>query len=116
MNDGAVRVPKNRALPHKAVIVDADGFQITPAEISASPVIQVVFNGKAVPAEDVTDDALFAGQGTAGNQFVFTDEEKWQFNLKTDNYTQKGTYKLTMVSSDPSEYVIDPTCEALFVK
>jgi hypothetical protein len=116
MNDGAIRVQKNRALPHKALIVDADGFQITPAEIAASPVIQVVFSGNAVPAEDVTDDALFAGQGTPGNQFVFTDEEKWQFNLKTGNYTTKGSYRVTMVSGDPSAYVIDPTCEALFVK
>lgn len=116
MDDGAVTVQKKRALPHKAVIVDADGFEITPAEISASPVIQVIFAGNALPAEDVTDDALFAGQGTAGNQFVYTDEQKWQFNLKIDNYSKKGTYQVTMVSGDPSEYAIDPTCEASFVK
>ena len=36
---------------------------------------------------DVTAEALPAGLGTEGNQFGFTDEKKWQFNLNTKNYT-----------------------------
>ena len=56
-----------------------------------------------------------AGAGTEGNQFEFLDS-KWQFNLKTKNYTAEGTYTTTMESGDTSEYVIaDPTCTGMFV-
>ena len=68
-----------------------------------------------MPAEDVTDDALSAGAGTDGNQFELLDS-KWQFNLKTKNYTAAGSYTTTMKSGDTDEYVIDdPTCTGVFV-
>jgi len=76
--------------------------------------IQVIFENGVEPAEDVTDDALPAGAGTDGNQFEFLDS-KWQFNLKTKNYSAAGTYTTTMESGDEAEYLIDPTCEATFV-
>jgi hypothetical protein len=62
---------------------------------------------------DVTDYALAVGLGTEGNEFVFTNDEKWQFNLKTSNYSANGIYKVSMVPGDG--YVIYPTCEASFV-
>ena len=77
--------------------------------------VPFTFTGIGEDPVDVTDDALSAGQGTDGNQFVFNDEDKWQFNLKIKNYDAPGTYTITMVSGDDSEYVIDPTCEASFV-
>ncbi len=67
------------------------------------------------PPIDVTDDALSAGEGTEGNQFVFTDDNKWQYNLKIKNYTAAGTYAISMATGDDLEYGIDPTCEASFV-
>jgi hypothetical protein len=98
---------------YKAQLLDG----ITPIndlDITAPPVIQVMFVAGMAPAIDVTDDALSAGAGTEGNQFEFLDS-KWQFNLKTKNYTGAGTYTTTMESGDEAEYLIEPTCEATFV-
>ena len=69
---------------------------------------------RTIPSEDVTQDALSAGHGTEGNQFVFTGDNKWQFNLKTRDYTAAGTYTITMESGDGSEYLVD-SCVAQFV-
>jgi len=90
-------VKKNRALPFKAQLFD-NGLLVTDLDIVAPPVIQVLFDsGLGVLPEDFTDDALSAGQGTDGNQFEFG-TDKWQFNLKTKNYTAAGTYTISMVS------------------
>ena len=62
----------------------------------------------------ITDQALSAGAGTEGNQFEFLDSKR-QFNLKTKNYTAAGTYTITMVSGDDTEYLVDPTCTGSFV-
>jgi hypothetical protein len=114
MDKEAVKVKKNRVLPLKAELLDVDGYPVTDADITAAPVIQVIFDSGTAPAEDVSNDALSAGQGTEGNQFEFSDGT-WQFNLKTKNYVAPGTYTVTMVSGDENEYVIDPTCTAGFV-
>ncbi len=114
MNGGPVKVKKNRALPHKAQLLDESESPLNDLDIAAAPVIQVVYDNGVLPAEDVSGDALSAGAGTDGNQFEFLDS-KWQFNLKTRNYTGAGTYTTTMVSGDEAEYLIDPTCEATFV-
>lgn len=114
MDKGAVKVKKNRVLPLKAELLDGDSNPVTDTDITAPPVIQVMFDpGTGGAVTDVSDDALSAGQGTDGNQFEFSDG-KWQFNLKTKNYTSPGTYTVTMVSGDKCEYVIDPMCTASF--
>ena len=113
MDAGLVTVKKSRALPLKAQLFD-NGNLITDADITAPPVIQVIYTstGGGSPT-DVTDDAVPAGQGTDGNQFAFN-IDKWQFNLKTKNYTVAGIYTVTMVSGDDAEYVVDPNCIATF--
>ena len=116
LNRGPVTVKGNsRALPCKAQLED-NGGPVTDADIDAAPVIQVMYDSGQGDAEDVTDDALPAGQGTEGNQFVYTDQSKWQFNLKTKDYTAPGTYTITMKSGNDNEYKIAPTCEAQFVR
>ena len=93
-------VKKNRALPLKAQLFDSDGNPITDLDIVAPPVIQVIFTPATGGTPlDVTDDALPAGQGTEGNQFEFSGG-KWQFNLKTQNYTSQGTYTTYPLSLD----------------
>ncbi len=107
---------KNRALPHKARLLDATGVPVTDLNLAAPPVIQVLFDpGTGGASIDVSDDALAAGQGTDGNQFTFTDEERWQFNLKTRNYTASGTYLVYLDTGDPLEYEVFPVCETAFV-
>ena len=110
--NGSVKVKKNRVLPVKAELVDADNFILTDADIVSSPVIQVSYSSSPGYAVDVTDDAYAAGLGTDGNAFEYNvAEQVWQFNLKTKNYTSPGTYTITMQSGDETEYLID-TCEA----
>jgi Tol biopolymer transport system component len=118
MDGGPVTVRgKNRALPHKAQLLDDYGVPVTTSTLISPPVIQVLYDsGTGGAPIDVTDDALSAGQGSDGNQFVFTDEGYWQFNLKTGNYTAAGTYIITMASGDDGEYQIEPTCEAQFIR
>ena len=114
MAGGPVRVKKNRALPLRAQLFDADGIAITDFDLVAPPVVQVLYNSGGGAAVDVSSDALPAGLGDDGNQFVYTGA-RWQFNLKTKNYTASGTYTVLMASGDDTEYLIDPACEASFV-
>lgn len=111
-----VMVKKSRALPLKAEVFDADGFALTDVDLATPPVVQVWFDsGDGGDAVDVTDDVLSVGQGDEGNQFVFTEGDRWQFNLSTKNYTSPGAYTVLMQSGDDSEYVIEPTCMTEFV-
>jgi len=113
--DGPVTVKGNRALPLKAELVDQDGLALTDADLSAAPVVQVDYHsGIAGTPEDVSDQALWVGQGSDGNAFVFSDD-RWRFNLKVGNYTAPGTYVISMTSGDGAEYRVDPSCEAEFI-
>jgi len=116
MASGAVTARGNRALPLKARLFDADGSEMTDFELTAPPVLQIKFQSACggVPM-DVTGDALPAGFGTEGNEFEYNlADQVWQYNLKTKDYTAAGTYTITIVSGDASEYIIDPACEATF--
>ena len=115
MAGGPVKVKKNRALPLKGQLFDSDGIVITDLDLTAPPVVQVLFDsGGGGTAVDVSGQALPAGLGDDGNQFVYTGA-RWQYNLKTKNYTAPGTYTVSMASGDDAEYLVDPTCEAEFV-
>ena len=114
LDDGAVKVKKNRVLPFKARLQDENLQYVDDSWLTAPPVIQVIFENGSMNAEDVSDEALHAGAGTDGNQFEFINDQ-WQFNLKIKNYSASGTYDVQMVSGEESEYVIDPTCNGQFV-
>jgi Glycine rich protein len=114
MNSGPVKVKHNRVLPLKAQLFNATEIPVIETALSAFPLIQVLYNSSTAPAVDVTDQALSDGQGTPANQFEFSGG-KWQFNLETKKYTAPGTYTITMVSGNTSEYLINPTCVAKFV-
>jgi hypothetical protein len=116
MDKGPVTAKRNRVLPLKAQLFDGDGSSVTNGDIPAPPVVEILFTATdSGTAVDVTADALSAGLGTTGNQFVYTDSAQWQFNLKTSNYSAPGTYTITMKSGDPVTYNINPTCIAEFV-
>jgi hypothetical protein len=116
MASGTVTARGNRALPLKAQLFDADGYELTDLDMTAPPVLQVMFqSATGGDPVDVTDDALPAGFGTEGNEFEYNlAEGVWQYNLKTKDYTAAGTYTITMVSGNDTEYTIDPMCEAAF--
>ena len=104
--------------PPKIIIVDIlmpdfDGTQVI-RNIKENAKLQDV-NIIAISGDSTKkDEALSAGQGDDGNQFVYTGSH-WQLNLKTKNYSASGTYTVTIISGDEDEYTIDPTCEATFV-
>ncbi len=112
---GPVTVKGNRALPFKAQLLDGDGNPVTDLDMSAPPVIQVWYEYGMPDADDVTGEALPAGQSSEGNQFFFDSDQRWHYNLKTKNYSALGTYTVLMDSGDASEYVIEPTCTGQFV-
>lgn len=60
------------------------------------------------------DELNSAGKGDDGNTFQF-DGSSWAFNLKTSNFDASGTYKITVVSGNEDDHVIDPTCMVEFV-
>jgi hypothetical protein len=71
--------------------------------------------GVWVNPQDVPEDALPDRFGTEGNEFEYNlADGVWQYNLKTKNHTAAGTYTITMVSGNESEYMIDLTCAAAF--
>jgi hypothetical protein len=118
MDSGPVTVRgKKRALPMKAHLY-SNGDMVTDQNISAAPVIQIIFqSGIGSQAIDVTDDALSANEETEGNQFFCTEDGKWRYNLKVDQKTWSapGTYYLYIDTGDDTEYTIEPKCEASFV-
>jgi hypothetical protein len=115
MNNGPVKVRKKLvALPLKMQLSDEGGL-IIDADIAAPPVLQVLYDSGVGAAKDVTGNALPALRVTIGNQFFFTKTGKWNFNLGAWHYSAPGTYTISVVSGDETEYVINPTCTATFV-
>jgi hypothetical protein len=115
LDNSPIKFKKNKVLPLKAQL-DNNGFSITDADITAPPVVQVRYDSAVVGDPiDVSDALLPAGFGSDSDQFVFTDEGKWQLNLKTKNYTAPGTYSVSMETGDSSEYTITPPCSVDFV-
>jgi len=114
---GSVKVRRNRAIPLKAQLLGEGDILLDAFDLFASPVLNVIYANPGTNAdEDVTDDALSAGEGTDGNQFEFnTDTNQWQFNLMTKNYTAPGTYRVSLNTGDSGEYEVDGACEAFFV-
>ena len=116
LDQGPVTVRgRNRALPLKAELHDALGNPMTDADLGAPPLVQVTF-APAAGGEptDISEEALSAGLGTDGIEFVF-DDDRWRFNLKTGPYQAPGAYTVSMVSGDEAQYQLSPTCEAVFV-
>jgi len=112
-----VKAKKNRVFPLKMELFDEDGFEQTNLDIAA-PVVTVMYSSSPDTIDPVLieDEALYSGKGSDGNQFVYTDDGIWQFNLKSKNYNSSGTYYVTVDSGDESEYVIEePSCVTSFI-
>ena len=112
--DKVVKVKKNKVLPLSTELSDMNGDPVTDADIISVPVAQILFEPGTADADDVSGEALPAGQGTDGNQFEFSGG-KWRLNLKTKNFTAPGIYTIKMVSGNGCDYVIAPIVSATFV-
>ena len=114
MDKSPVEVKNRRVLPLKARLFHEDGAPVIGSDLLAPPVLRVIYvPASPGPVENVTEYILPAGLGTEDN-FVFTDEGVWQFNLSTRNYTASGTYTLRIQTGDNEEYVINPGCITRF--
>jgi hypothetical protein len=112
--DRPVKVNNNRVLPFKAQLFDDVGTPVTAFDIGTDPpLIQVGYDPGTGTSVDVTDQAAPAGHGTSNNQFVFTEDNKWQFNLRTNNFDAAGNYTATMAPGN--SYFVEPSCTATFV-
>jgi hypothetical protein len=111
-----VKARKNRVFPLKMELFDGNGLELTDGDLAAPPIVQVL-HSPAIgdPGVDVSDDALASGVGTEGNEFIFTKEGIWQFNLKSTSYSAPGEYMVIAVSGDESEYIISPACVTSFI-
>jgi hypothetical protein len=116
LDDGPVTVRRrNLALPLKAVLVDQDGIALTGRDLRAPPVVQVTYqSGISTIPEDVSDQAVALFRGSDSNTFVFF-LRKWRYYLKVSAFKAVGTYTISMVSGDETEYRVVPTCEAQFI-
>ncbi len=114
LDHGPLIVKRDRALPLKAQLLDAEGFPVTDVDIGLPPVVQILFSSEtSAKGMDISRSVLPGLFGTSGNQFRFR-RGLWRFNLRMWNFTAPGTYTITMASGDESEYVVD-SCVAQFV-
>lgn len=116
LEQSPVAFKKNRVLPLKAQIFDTNGLPITDMDITAPPVVQVSYDSliQGDPI-DISNNVLPPAHSTNGNNFIFTEEGKWQFNLETKSYTAPGTYSVSMETGDDSEYTLEPICTVDFI-
>lgn len=109
----ARKVTKNRVLPFKATLEDTDGNLVM--NVVSAPRIEIRHDEEASgPEAEVVEYALQAGQGTAGDAFELTGNT-WQFKLRTKDFSAPQRYTAAMISGDTNEYLIDPTCEGVFL-
>ena len=99
-----------RVIPLKAMLYDSSGNVVGSSGIGSAPNVAVeFFPASSGTSSDLGDSVSGVGSARAGRQFVYADG-KWRFNLSTRNFSNPGTYLVTMTSGDEAEYVIEPPC------
>lgn len=98
-----------RTIPVKMVLHDASGNPITDQDVSAPPVINVMYSASGAGDDFVDGTASLLPNGAANDDNIFRwdpDGEQWIYNLGTSIYMAPGLYKVTAVAGDGS-YAID---------
>jgi hypothetical protein len=105
-----------RAIPVKMFLVDDQNNPITDEDVSAPPVVNVVYGTSAGPGPEHDSELVPPGLSDDGNEFRFDPiEGLWIINLATKQFTAPGEYTVTVVAGD-SSYVIDPSCIGTFIR
>ncbi len=110
---------KNKAkmvIPIKIALYDEDGFLITDQDVTAPPVINVKYSsasqGDGVENIEIKE---FTGKSSEGNAFTFNpDTDQWEYQLGTKQFSEPGTYTVSVISGDGLEYTIDDECIQTF--
>lgn len=105
-------------LPLRATLRNEEGVILTEIDIVSAPVAQVFYMPESYDGEMITQaDLLDVTEATEGNIFEYNPAtEAWYFHLPVSNYTQSGTYIVTMESTNEEEYEFVPKCEAQFTR
>jgi len=110
----ALKKKTKLTIPLKMALTDSGGAVITDADVSAPPVVNVIFGGQVygeVPPD--SDDLLPTGGANEDNIFRFDDSEnKWVYNLGTKQFSAPGVYTVIPVAGDDS-YTIDTSTGCL---
>ena len=95
-----------RVIPLKMTLINSEGVEITDADLSAPPVVNVLFGGQVygeVPPD--SEELLPTGGANTDNIFRF-ENSKWIYNLGTKQFSAPGIYTVKAVAGDGS-YIID---------
>jgi len=102
----ALKKNSKRTIPLKMTLIDSEGVEITDADLSAPPVVNVLFGGQ-VYGEVPPDSEELLPNGGANTDNIFRFENgKWIYNLGTAQFSAPGIYTVKAVAGDGS-YTID---------
>ncbi len=108
---GQLRLRGNRSVPLKATLLNEFGEEVAFEDVIAPPRVKILFTeNPGGPTIDVSSLASPSGQGSPAGEFSFA--EHWHYNLSSRNLGASGIYTVSMVSGDPTEYEVVPTCRA----
>lgn len=107
-----------KTIPAKITLVDDEGYEVHVGDIAAPPVINVEFSGfvygDGANGEDLLEPV---GSSNDGNAFNFNLETlQWEYRLGTKQFSESGTYTVTVNSGDETEYMIDGSCTNTFTR
>ena len=106
----------NKAIPVKMVLEDVNGTVIGDGDLSAPPVVDVVFDFD--PGDGMENDTMLVPPGLSddGNAFRYDSAGgQWVINLATKQFSSPGTYTVTAVAGDET-YEIHSSCSGTFVR
>jgi hypothetical protein len=106
----------SRMLPRKtfsARLVDADGIEMTGADLVSSPMVRVSHAMRRGGEEtDVTRQIVVGG----ADHFTAQPDGSWSVELNKHRMRGPGGYRVSMETGDDLEYTIEPTCESWVVR
>ena len=109
------------AIPVKFQLIDADGYLVTNQDITAPPVINVIFNG-VVYGDGTNDEEVLepVGKSNEDNVAAYNSENGfWEYRVATKQFSASGTYSVIVRSGDMNEYTIGTTggqCNQIFTR
>ena len=109
---GPVAIKRKRLSWLRATLRDQDGKRLRRGDLDAAPLLEVSFEP---PAEAAAARLAWPGIGADGTAFVPIGNQ-WHLLLTLDDFADPGSYTVRIVSGDPSEYQLDPTCKGVFVR
>jgi hypothetical protein len=111
---GPVAIKNKRLSWLRATLRDEGGTRLRRNDLVAAPVLEVTFDA-ATEAAAAAHAGHWPGIGSDGTAFVAVGNQ-WHLLLTLKDLADPGSYTVRMVSGDPSEYRLDPTCEGVFTR